>query len=232
MLSPLLFSIYTNDCTSLDSTDKLLKFADDTTIIGLIHDGDESAYRQHVDQIVSWCSRNNLHLNIGKTVEMIISFTKESTCFAPLKINGCTVSITDSYMFLGTTICSDLKWDNSFMHMFKKSQRRMYFLCHLKKYNLSRGTMCKFYRAMIESCSSFTVWYSSATQRDNFRLQRVVRMAKCIIGTDLPILQCLYLSRVRKRALRIVRDPLNPALNLFRLLPSGRRYSLVKTRTS
>ncbi len=76
VLSPLLFSIYTNNCTSSDSTVKLLKFADDTTIIGLIHDGDESAYRQQVDQIVSWCSRNNLHLNFGKTVEMIINFTK------------------------------------------------------------------------------------------------------------------------------------------------------------
>ncbi len=82
------------------------------------------------------------------------------------------------------------------------------------------------------SCSSFTVWYSSATQRDKFRLQRVVRMAERIIGTDLPSLQDLHSSRVKKRALRIVRDPLHPAFNLFRLLPSGRRYSLVKTRTN
>ncbi len=119
VLSPLLFSIYTNDCTSSDSTVKILKFADDTTIIGLIHDGDESAYRQQVDQIVSWCSHNNLHLNIGKTVEMIVNFTKNSTCFAPLKINGCTVSSTDSFKFLGTTICSDLKRENNVMHVVK-----------------------------------------------------------------------------------------------------------------
>ncbi|KAL0161681.1 hypothetical protein M9458_045406, partial [Cirrhinus mrigala] len=36
VLSPLLFSLYTNDCTSKDSSVKLLKFADDTTVIGLI----------------------------------------------------------------------------------------------------------------------------------------------------------------------------------------------------
>ncbi len=35
-LSPLLFSFYTNDCTSKDLSVKLLKFADDTTFIGLI----------------------------------------------------------------------------------------------------------------------------------------------------------------------------------------------------
>uniref|UniRef100_A0A9J8BSP0 Reverse transcriptase domain-containing protein n=1 Tax=Cyprinus carpio carpio TaxID=630221 RepID=A0A9J8BSP0_CYPCA len=45
VLSPLLFSLYTNDCTFKDPSVKLLKFADDTTVIGLIQDGDESAYR-------------------------------------------------------------------------------------------------------------------------------------------------------------------------------------------
>ncbi|KAL0175227.1 hypothetical protein M9458_031195, partial [Cirrhinus mrigala] len=37
VLSPLLFSLYTNDCTSKDSSVKLLKIADDTTLICLIH---------------------------------------------------------------------------------------------------------------------------------------------------------------------------------------------------
>ncbi|KAF0032178.1 hypothetical protein F2P81_014468 [Scophthalmus maximus] len=45
VLSPLLFSLYTNGCTSSHQSVKLLKFADDTTLIGLISGGDESAYR-------------------------------------------------------------------------------------------------------------------------------------------------------------------------------------------
>ncbi len=62
-LSPLLFSLYTNDCTSKDPSVKLLKFEDDTTVIGLIKDGDESAYRQEVEQLAVGCSLNNLELN-------------------------------------------------------------------------------------------------------------------------------------------------------------------------
>ncbi len=42
---------HTNDCTSRDPSVKLLKFADDTTLIGLIQDGDESAYRQEVKEL-------------------------------------------------------------------------------------------------------------------------------------------------------------------------------------
>ncbi len=56
IISPLLFALYTNDCTSKDLSVKLLKFADDTTVIGLIKDGDESAYRQEVEQLAVWCT--------------------------------------------------------------------------------------------------------------------------------------------------------------------------------
>ncbi len=74
VLSPLLFSLYTNDCTSKDPSVKLLKFAEDTTLIGLIQDGDESAYRQEVKELAVWCSFNNLELNTLKTVEIIVEW--------------------------------------------------------------------------------------------------------------------------------------------------------------
>jgi len=44
VLSPLLFSLSTNTCTSSHQSVKLLKFVDNTTLIGLISGGDESAY--------------------------------------------------------------------------------------------------------------------------------------------------------------------------------------------
>ncbi len=76
VLSPLLFSLYTNDCTSKDSFIILLKFADNTTLIGLIQDGDESAYRQEVKELAVCCSLNNLELNMLKTEEMIVDFRR------------------------------------------------------------------------------------------------------------------------------------------------------------
>ncbi len=45
VLSPLLYSLYTNDCTATHSSNVIVKFADDTTVIGLITDNDETAYR-------------------------------------------------------------------------------------------------------------------------------------------------------------------------------------------
>ncbi len=68
MLSPHCssLSLYTNDCTSKDPSVKLLKFADDTKLTGLIQDGDESAYRQEVKELAVWCSLNNLELNLKR----------------------------------------------------------------------------------------------------------------------------------------------------------------------
>ncbi len=189
VLSPLLFSLYTNDCTSKDPSIKLLKIADNTTLIGLIHDGDESAYRQEVKELAVWCSLNNLELNTLKTVDIRRTPT----------IMNSTVTAVESFRFLGTTISQDLKWDTHIDSIVKKALRQ------LRKFNLPK----QFYSAIIESilCTSITVWFSSATKTDLRRPRNVVRTAERIIGTTLPTLQELYSYRVSKMAGKITLDP-------------------------
>ncbi len=116
----------------------------------------------------------------------------------------------------------------------KKAQQKLYFLRQLRKFNLPQELLKQFYSAIIESvlCTSITVWFSSATKSDHRRLQRVVRTAERIIGTTLPTLQELYSSRMSKRAGKISLDPSHPAPSLFELLPSGRRYRALSTRTT
>ncbi|KAK3516457.1 hypothetical protein QTP70_014790 [Hemibagrus guttatus] len=132
VLSPLLFSLYTNDCTATDPSVKLLKFADDTTVIGLISDGDESAYRQEVEQLAVWCSLNNLELNTLKTVEMVVDFRRNPPA-PPLTIMDSTVATVESVRFLGSTISQDLKWERHIDSIVKKAQQRLFFLRQLRK---------------------------------------------------------------------------------------------------
>ncbi len=138
----------------------------------------------------------------------------------------------ESFRFLGTTISQDLKWDNHIDFIVKKAQQRLYFLRQLRKFILPQELLKQFYSAIIESvlCTSITVWFNSATKSDHRRLQRVVRTAERIIGTPLPTLQELYLSKVSKRTGTITLDPSHPAHSLFELLPSGRRYRALSTR--
>ena len=78
-------------------------------------------------------------------------------------------------------------------------------------------------------CTSITVWFGSATKQDRAILQRTIRSAERIIGADLPSIQDLYRSRIRKRAANISAD--HPH-KLFKLLPSGRRYRVPFAKTS
>ena len=234
VLSPLLFSIYTNDCTSMHPTVKLLKFADDTTVIGLIQDGDESAYRQEVERLVRWCSRNNLELNKLKTVEMTVDFRRQPPSLLPLTISNTPVAAVDSFKFLGTTISRDLKWEMNITCILKKAQQRMYFLRQLRRHGLAKELLRQFYTAVIQSVlsTSITVWFAASTQQDRKRLQRLVRTAERIIGAPLPSIQELFVSRTRKRAGNIIRDPTHPGSILFSPLPSGRRYRALRTKTT
>ncbi len=210
-----LFSLYTNYYTSTDPSVKLLKFADDTTAIALIQDGDEFADRQEVEQLAVWCSKNNLELNTLKTVEMIVDFRRNPPALPPLTTMNNTVAAVESFRFLGTTISQELKWDTHIDSTVKKAQQRLFFLHQLKKFNMSQ-----------------TVWFGSASKSDIRRLQRNVRTAERIIGVHLPSLEDLCNSRVKKRAGNIITDPSHPGHNLSALLPSGRRYISLCTRTS
>ena len=52
VLSPQLYSLFTHDCISLFSDCVVTKFADDTTVAGLISQGNEEHYREQVNTLV------------------------------------------------------------------------------------------------------------------------------------------------------------------------------------
>ncbi len=53
VLSPLLYSLYTHDCVSSHSSTSIVKFADDTVVLGLINNNDEAAYLDEVERLTS-----------------------------------------------------------------------------------------------------------------------------------------------------------------------------------
>ncbi|KAK1804268.1 hypothetical protein P4O66_020305, partial [Electrophorus voltai] len=64
ILSPLLYSLYTYNYTAISSSTIIVKFADDTVVMGLISDNDERAYLEEIKHLENWCQGNNLLLNL------------------------------------------------------------------------------------------------------------------------------------------------------------------------
>ena len=153
ILSPLLYSLYTQDCVATHSFNIVLKFPDDTTILGLISNNDETAYRDEVRGLVAWCQDNNLSL-VCKTKEMMVDLRKLQ--------RGVTTPYTSrelqwrvsNFKFLGVYIKDDLTWSMQAGSAVKTAQKRLYFLRRLKKFGLSDKTLINFYRCTIKSILS------------------------------------------------------------------------------
>lgn len=102
---------YTYDCTPAHLSNTIIKFADDTTVTGLITEGDEQQYREEIEGLTLWCQKNNLELNTTKTKKLIVHFRKkQQTETLPLLINGTCVERVNTFKFLGVHISDQLTW--------------------------------------------------------------------------------------------------------------------------
>ncbi len=234
VLSPLLYSLYTHDCVSSHSSTSIIKFADDTVVLGLINNNDEAAYLEEVERLTSWCQDNCLSLNVSKTKELIVDFRKrQQRPYTPLMISGTPVERVSSFKYLSVNISEDLTWTTHIQTQVKKARQRLYHLRQLRKFRVSPAILKTFYSGAIESVLTqcISVWYGNSSNQDCKALQRVVRLAERISGSTLPCLQDIYLKRCKSRAAKIIKDSNHPGNHLFRLLPSGKRFRSMMAKT-
>lgn len=233
VLSSLLYNIYTHDCRASSSQNSIIKFADDTVVVGLINNNDEQAYINEVSNISQWCQHNNLALNVSKTKEMVVDFRKKRGNYTPLSICKQPVERVECFKYLGVHITNDLTWTNNTHNIIKKSRQRLYFLRLLKKFKVSTPILKAFYSSAVESIltGSIITWYGNATVREQKELQRIVRSAERCIRQPLPAVKDIYTKRVLSRAHNILKDQSHPGYGLFKKLRSGRRLCCHRART-
>ncbi len=213
VLSPLLFTLLTHDCTAKFNSNHIIKFADDTSVVGLISNNDETQYREEVAQLAEWCGANNLSLNVSKTKEVVMNFRRNSVDHPPLTIDSSTVERVSSTKFLGVHIKEDLTWTTNTTSLSKKAQQRLHFLRRLKRASLPPPILITFYRGTIESVltSCITVWYGNYSVADRKTLQRTVNTAAKIIGAPLPSILDILLARCSSKSTSIVKAPTHPS---------------------
>ncbi len=188
VLSPLLYSLYTHDCTATHSSNVIVKFAGDTTVIGLITDNDETAYRAEVSTLTKWCQENHLSLNIDKTKELVVDLRRQSREHTPITIDKTPVERVNSFKFLGVHITEDLTWSTHTDAVLKKTHQRLFFQRRLRKFGMSPSILRSFYTCTVESILTgcITAWFGNSTAGNRKALQRVYELPATLLEVSFP----------------------------------------------
>lgn len=178
ILSPFLFCLYTNDLKSQLNDVKIIKYADDTLIIGKIADNNCESYMHTLQWVEDWCQENCLILNANKTKELIFDFAKNSRRWEMVKINGKEIERASSIKYLGCEIDERLTFKNRSETTIKKAKSRRHMVYKLYEFNVEKRFISTAYNAFVRSVIMYALpsyYYLMSAQDKN-------TMKKCILN--------------------------------------------------
>ena len=227
VLSPVLFTLYTNDISGSDQT-PIIKYSDDTAIQDLSNS--DSIFNQQVSLFTTWCKDNFLDLNVKKTKEMIVDFRTKPDTVPDLFIDGVKVERVSEYKYLGTILDNKLSFNANTQNIHKKCQSRLYCLQKLRSIGVNANILGNFYRCFIQSVLTFgfLCWYAGLSVENKNVLERMVKVCGKIVGERQVSLNVLYEVQAVQKASAIEKDVEHILSKYFEKLPSGRRYRTLK----
>ena len=229
VLSPFLYILYTNDCISKSPITSYIKYSDDTAILTLLSDDNQSTldYHNTVSVFTKWCTDNHLQINVNKTKELLISPPSPQP---PTIINTQTVETVDTFKYLGITLDNKLSFDQHTTDIQKRSQQRLSAIRKLKGLYVAPHLLLLLYQSIVQPillyCS--TCFFTMLSVTNQVKLTRITNTAAKIIGLPTPNLTDLNNKSISRIAYSIAQDPTHPLNKYFTLLPSGRRYRTLK----
>jgi hypothetical protein len=217
VLAPFLFTSYTADIRADDEKCSLVKFADDTALIGLLVNDDIAAYLEQIQTFVKYCKDNYLELNVKKTQELIIDYRRKVSIHAPVTINDNEVQQTKNYKYLGLVIDDQLNWHSHFDHLYRKLNSRLFCLRKMSKFKVDAKVLQLFYNAVIASVWSYCLcaWGGNAKSSDITRITSTIKQASRLIGEPQRSFDESYQDVLRKKFTKVHQDDSHPLHNIF-----------------
>ena len=227
-----LFTLYASDFCYNSELCHIQKYGDDTAIVGCIRGDREEEYRSLVRDFALWCHTNCLQLNTSKTKELVIDFGRSRPRPRPVLLEGAEVEAVQSYKYLGLWLDNKLDWTTHTSHLYRKTQRRLYFLRRLQSFLICSKLLWMFYETVVTSVLFYTVvcWGGAAYPRRT-PPDRINWSAGSVVGMKLVT---VVERRTLDRLLDIIDNashPLHTVISNQRSLFSG-RLLLPKCRTN
>ena len=185
VLGPILFLIMVNDLVV--DHDRRWKFVDDTSVSEVINKNEMGKMQCLVNDINTWCMKNDMKLNQTKCKDMIISFALEHPKLDPIFIKEHELVPASSAKILGMYISVDLKWNTHITHIASKASKRLYFLRLLKRSGVDRYSLLTVFTTCIRPVLEYGCQARSygITQYLSDEIERIQKRALRIIHPDL-----------------------------------------------
>ncbi|KAJ8337769.1 hypothetical protein SKAU_G00367350 [Synaphobranchus kaupii] len=172
VISPILFTLYTDDCRSSDPEMLYIKYSDDTVIINTTNSNNRISKEIH--SFAGWCE-NYLDLNTSKTKEMLVYFRRGQPTAATLEVNRQTIERVEEYKYLGTTIDHKLTFKTNGELILSKCQQYLFFLRKMRMFPVQPSVLQAFYKSFVESNTDLqyhALLKSSEPRRVELRIAR------------------------------------------------------------
>ena len=150
--------------------------------------GRDSRLQAIADETDAWLVCNGMQLNVDKTKELIVSFSRK---YPPDDIPS--ITITDKELeritcanVQGVYISSDLSWRSHVDYICPSVSKRLYFLSVLKRAGASQWDLLMFYKAAVRSVVEYAcvVWHMGLTDEQSNSIQSIQKRALGIILPD------------------------------------------------
>ena len=233
VLSPLLFSIYTDKIRSSMSNVTILKYADDTCVIGCIGDNQDLCnYFSEINRIAQQCTDLDLLLNASKTKEMLFSTRRDKPASEPLILNGTEISFCSSVKYLGVEVDDRLRFEDHIENIVTKANQRMYIVRNFL-YLSTKPLACMLFKSFVLSLLMYClpILYTSLFSRSKKDIRDVVKRALRLGLEDIDSIDNIIQKRTKTLMLQMIHDSDHFINNFLEQCPSG-RYRHTKYRSS
>ena len=248
LLGPSTFLLHIND---LKTECHSIKYVDDTTIWETCDKkGDNSKIQNAANQTYEWCESNNMKINIDKTKEILINFSKKQTPIKPITLNNKEIERVSNSKLLGVIINDTFTWSDHIEYICGKAAKRLYFLRLLKRANIPSLDIVHVYCSTVRSLLEYAceVWHPGITKQQCEKVELIQKRALKVAFPNLSYSEALKAGNIQTlndrrndRCRSFFTDICRPTHRLHNLLPpknnllhlrTKRQYILPRVRTN
>lgn len=209
IIGPLLFCICMSSLKAQCPNSRLLKYADDVTILHFLRDCNEDFLQLELNNVITWSELQGLKLNFSKCSVTNFVTRRNLACSPIFEPSGEPIPIVKSVKILGVTFSEDMRWNLHVDCVIRKACRRIYVIRNLKRSGIDSCTLFQVYRSLIRSVITYSYpCFCNAAQFLHDDMNKVEkRVFKLIFGSS------FYHDTLEQACLKLCTNLFNEIVN-------------------